>query len=372
MKSITLIFFLIILQFLRAQPGNLSPEEESLIDPSDYTPLDPSEVESNPQIQGLLYLGLQNAIQQAIQDGSLPQATYKVSQILGVAQKLDAIDTQDYKFDVEITDGQDTPVIVFFLSYDPSKGTSEVTSYSVISDDYTDLDPNVIDTNPQISAILNLGVQNVTEEAFQAGTIDSTDYQLEEVNRVEQSKTNPNQYRFDVDLEANSDSDEVRAMFSLVYRRETGSVEILYYTITDAESDSDTENEGEAVEFIEREYEVGEETEDGFVILDPSLADTDPLVRGILFLGAQEAITQAIADGFLSNSTYELAEIHSIEQGIENPDNYKFDVSVRDGSENIVRMDLDLLYESADNGVEVVSFGILSTTENLEKESSAP
>jgi len=290
-KSIFLIFFLIFLKLSWTQHGGPSTEENPSEEGTGYTPIGLSEVDSNPQLQGLFYIGVQNSTQQAIQDAALPEGNYQVSQAIQAAQNLN-----DYRFEVEVSDGQDnTATILSFISYDSSKGTSEVTSYSVLSDneeddDYADLDPNGVDANAEIRGLLMLGVQNVTNQAIEDGALPDGNYQLAGVNGVKQSTTDPNNYHFDVNLQSSGGGEEIRAVFALLSDSENGDIEVLSYTVGDNDNEAgEDETEGEFGEF-----EGGEQTEDGFVVLNPSIADTDPLIRGILFLGFRKRLVKLL------------------------------------------------------------------------------
>jgi len=132
-----IILFLLLLSHSWAQLGGPIPSQreegqvslEQATEETGYTPIDASQVASNPQLQGLVYIGVQNVTQQAIQDGSLPEGNYQVSQIISASQNQDS-----YHFEVEVTDGQgNTAIVLFFITYDSSAGTTEVTSYDVLN-----------------------------------------------------------------------------------------------------------------------------------------------------------------------------------------------------------------------------------------------
>jgi len=254
-------YFLPIIIFLLFQVRS----REQATEEAGYTHIDDFQVTSNPQLQGLVHIGVQNVTQQAIQEGSLPEGNYQVSQIINVSQNQDS-----YHFEVEVTDGQgNTAIVLFFITYDSSAGTTEVTSYDVLNGEESE------------------GATELGEGEFGEVT---------EVTEV-----------------------------------------------------------AEVTELGEGEFE-DEEQRDGFVILEPSVAQTDTEIAGIVSVGVQEVTKQAIANGSLFNSTYELARVYSVQQNIANPNEYRFYVSVRNYLLNTVNMEFDLVYDESSNTVEILSW----------------
>ena len=231
------------------------------------------------------------------------------------------------------------------------------------------MDPSVADTNPIIRGILILGVQEATQQAIANGSLYDSTYQLADVYSIEQGVENPDEYKFDVSV-INTLQNTVRMNFDLLYDSESNTVQVLSFgypnTTIPGEENETEEIFEETPPILEEtpEIEVGqqEQTEDGFVILDPSIAQTDTGIAGILNLGVQEATKQAIANGSLYDSPYELAQVYSVQQNIANSDEYHFDVSVRNNLQNTVRMDFDLTYDESSNTVEILFWGYPNTT----------
>ncbi len=259
--TLILLIFTVILSFTSSQFTESNEFEfpiEELVIPTEEQPLsgwialDLSQAANIPQVQGLLYIGVQNATQQAIQAGYLPNGTYQITQVNSIEQNQDVTNFQDYRFDVDVSDGQGNfATITFEITYDPSQGNSNVTSYSVtgagteneesflseeeILPGYAPLDPEVALTDPQIQGLLQIGMKNASEQAIQAGSLLNETYYIAQINSIEQNldAVNVVEYRFDVNISSVNGTNNVSDLvFEVSYDPSTGSSQVTSYSIS--------------------------------------------------------------------------------------------------------------------------------------------
>ena len=331
--TLLLLFFALLLSSTSLQFTESAEFEfpvEELVIPTGEQPLsgfialDLSQAATNPQVQGLLYIGVQNATQQAIQAGYLPNGTYQVVRVNSIEQNQDITNIQDYRFDVDVSDGQgNIGTISFEITYDPAQGNSNVISYSVTGQEteneesflpeegilpgYAPLDPEEALTDPQIQGLLQIGIKNATEQAIQAGSLLNGTYYITQINSIEQNQDAVNvvEYRFDVNISSvNANNNISDLVFEITYDPSSGSSQVISYSISNIP------------------------TTETYTPLNLTALSTNPKIQGLIDVGAQNITQQAIQNGSLPSGTYQIDKVNGAGQGTLNPNNYQFNVSV--------------------------------------------
>lgn len=236
-------------------------EEEAIL-VGGYTPVDLDEANNDPTIQELLNFGAQYVARQGIQSNRLPDSRYVVSQVYSVAEQVVA--GINYRFEVELANCQGLTVrATYVVYYVPWEGTREVTDYNyditaapngpltggcpdeggeeentwipgeeedILAGGWSTVDPQDAEKDEQLQEALKFGVEEFAKQATASGEIPAGEYQLGEVNGIEQQVVNGMNYRFDVNVVGNSGS-TVRVILEVYSQSWSNTLKLTSYNI---------------------------------------------------------------------------------------------------------------------------------------------
>jgi len=326
----------------------------------EWTDLDVFEAQSDPVIQGYLYSGIQYVVQQGISQGSLPNAFYQVNEIYNIATQ-DTPEGQNYKFEVELTDGQSNSNITFIVSYNNETKATKVIDYTIedvleeetetpIEEEeevtetspigvYIPLDLSLASSDTKIQGLLYFGTQKVIQKGIENGTLPNSFYQIAKIYELaNKTEGDLEYYKFDLQL-ADNQGNSADTTFEVSLQPGTNIREVTSYSFSNVTTNQ-TQQPPEQWENV-----------------DLNQASQDQTILQIGVFGINYIVQQGINSGTLPSSSYQPTVVYSLERQTQgNGINYRWNLEIADGLGNSAHIIFITFYDPTSTHLEVTDY----------------
>jgi len=159
-------------------------------------------------------------------------------------------------------------------------------------------------------------------------------------------------YRYNAELEGDQGR-KVTVIFSVYKSVDNNKIEVTDYLFTSITPRDSAEEEGE---------EEGEFLAGGWSPIDIGSLDIDQNLHDVLHFGVEAVVAQAIESGRLSDSGFQLEEVHNIQSQMVVGYNYWFDADLKNDDGDVERVTFEV-YDFPDENIREVTSSSLEVTE---------